>query len=78
MKAAQMKFTATWYPSVPGYAAMIIDGHPGSTTGELGDEFWWLCVNDTSASKGMAQMIGGGDEVSWSYVSQATGGCPKD
>ena len=78
MKAAEMAFTVTWYPSVPGYAAMIIDGHPDSTSGNLGDEFWWLCVNEASATEGMAQMIGGGDKLSWNFVSKDKGGCPKD
>jgi len=77
MQLAKMQYNATWYPSVGGYAAMILEGTPPTTTGSFGSPFWWLCINDLSASAGMsAQQVSNGDNVDWYYVTD--GKCPKD
>ena len=76
MKAARVSFTVSWFPSTPGYAAMIIDGDPSSTTGNFGSPFWWVCINDYSAAAGLQTLVKGGDKVEWSLTAQ--GKCPKD
>ena len=78
MKAAGMQFTVTWYPKLPGYAAVIIDGDPPLTTGGFFKDFWWLCINGASSQKGMGHLLRPGDKVLWSWVRKAEGVCPND
>jgi hypothetical protein len=70
MQAAGVSYTASWFSSVPGYAAMIIDGQPSSTNGNFGSPFWWACVNGYSRTAGLQTFIKGGDQVDWLWVTQ--------
>jgi hypothetical protein len=76
MEAAGVHFTATWFPSVPGYAAMIIDGDPSNTTGNFSSPFWWACINGLSSAAGLQTLVKAGDQVDWIKVT--VGKCPKD
>lgn len=76
MKAAGITYSASWFPSVPGYAAMIIDDQPSSTTGKFGSPFWWACINGYSSAAGLQTFVKGGDQVDWLWVTD--GKCPKD
>ncbi|HEU0147005.1 MAG TPA: hypothetical protein VFR21_09020 [Bradyrhizobium sp.] len=76
MQGAGIVYTATWFPSVPGYAAMIIDGDPDKTTGSFETPFWWACVNGFSSAAGLQTSIKGGDQVEWFKLS--AGKCPSD
>lgn len=76
MKGAGMTFTATWFPSVPGYAAMIIGGEPAQTTGGFSTPFWWACINGYSSAAGLQTFVKSGDQVEWFLLSE--GKCAKD
>lgn len=76
MQAAGVPFTSTWFPSVPGYAAMIIDGDPDKTTGGFEASFWWACINGYSSAAGLQTLVKSGDQVEWTRMTQ--GKCPKD
>lgn len=76
MQSAGMKYTATWFPNTPGYAAMIIEGMPPTTTGNFGTSYWMVCVDGYGAAAGLQTLVRAGNQVEWSLV---TGGkCPKD
>lgn len=63
-----INYTATYFHNPPGYAAMIINDVPKSTSGKFGEEYWALCVNGKAADLGMSsQMIKNGDKVLWVY-----------
>jgi hypothetical protein len=76
MKGAGVQYTVTWFPSVPGYAAMIIDGEPDKTTGKFESKFWWLCINGYSSAAGLQTSVKSGDVLEWSLVTK--GKCAKD
>lgn len=76
MQGAGITYTATWFPSVPGYAAMIIDGDPDKTTGGFETPFWWACINGFSSAAGLQTLVKGGDQVEWLKLS--AGKCPND
>jgi hypothetical protein len=64
MQRAKLKYTATFFPSVGGYALMQVQNVPPQTNGQFGSPFWWLCVNEVSAKLGMsAQTVMNGDEI---------------
>ena len=64
-----INYTASYYHAPAGYAAMIINGMPKSTTGNFGaTENWSLCVNGKAANQGMSAMtVKNGDKVLWTY-----------
>ena len=76
MQAAGVPYTATWFPNVPGYAAMIIDGEPATTTGQLASPFWWACIDGYSSAAGLQTLVRAGNRVDWTWGSNVT--CPKD
>jgi len=76
MQAGSVVYTATWYPSVPGYAAMIIDGEPAVTTGSFETTFWWACIDGYSSAAGLQTLVKAGVQVEWFRVTN--GKCPKD
>lgn len=75
MQAAGLPYTATWFPNIPGYAAMIIEDEPATTSGGFGTPFWWLCVNGYDSASGMQTLVKAGDALEWSLVTD--GKCPK-
>jgi hypothetical protein len=77
MQAAGVAYTASWFSSVPGYAAMIIDDQPATTNGKFGSPFWWACVNGYSSAAGLQTFIKGGDQIDWLWVTEGNK-CPKD
>lgn len=76
MQAAGVSYTASWFPNVPGYGAVIIQGLPASTSGTLGSTYWRVCVDGFSAAAGMQTYVKAGSIVEWAYGT--TGKCPKD
>lgn len=76
MQSAGIEYTVSWFPSVPGYAVMILDGDPMTTTGKFGVPFWWACVNGFSSAAGLQTLVKSGDSVTWELVSD--GKCPND
>jgi hypothetical protein len=76
MQTAGVTYTATWFPSVPGYAAMIIDGEPDKTTGGFESTFWWVCINGYSSAAGLQTLVKSGDQIEWFRLT--TGKCAKD
>ncbi len=76
MQTAGVTYTATWFSSVPGYAAMIIDGQPSTTNGNFATPFWWVCINGYSSAAGLQTLVKAGDQIEWSWVT--TGKCAKD
>lgn len=76
MKAAEVSFTATFYPGI-GYATVAVSGYPEAVTGGFGLTNWHLCVNGKTANKGMSDMmVQDGDNVDWQYLGNGT--CPAD
>lgn len=76
MKAAEISFTATYYPGI-GYAAVAVSGYPEAVTGGFGVTNWHLCVNGKTADKGMSDMmVEDGDNIDWLYLTN--GACPAD
>lgn len=63
MQAAAIQYTATWFPSVPGYAAIIINGMPKSTTGSFGSPYWEFCLNGYTAAAGMQTLTKSGNKI---------------
>jgi len=82
MQLAKLKYTATFFPGVGGYALMQVEttphqAVPPQTDGNFGSPFWLLCINGLSAQLGMsAQKVASGDEVAWYYSTD--GKCPRD
>jgi hypothetical protein len=63
MQNAGVQYTATWFPSVPGYAAMIIDSDPATTTGKFDPTFWWLCIDGFSSAAGLQTLVNAGAQL---------------
>ena len=77
MQAAGITYTATWFPNVPGYAAMIIDGDPSKTNGDFGTPFWWACIDGYSSAAGLQTLIRDGMHVEWSLLSELFAGSDR-
>lgn len=67
---AALSYTATYFQSQSGYAAMAISSHPPIITGNFGTYYWLLCVNGQPAGNGMSsQQVTSTDIVDWYYTA---------